>query len=275
MIMMTPLAKTRRRRHFIWMKQVFGNVAIATALIVSAGMVASAQNNSGNEFPTQVQQETPRVEQLPEATPLPEEDATPLPETAPESDDLPEAPEVVVPTPQPEAKAKDLTIYSEGDRKKLLDELFVDLERAPNPENANLVAEEIWAVFLQSRSASVDFLLLRGIKAQQLGDLKLARRMFNHVIRLQPEYAEGWSRSGRLAIDERDMSRAASDTTQSLILQPRHFYALWTLGNVLETIGKPDEAFEAYKEAARLYPQHKEINARLDYLRADVEGKAL
>ena len=218
------------------------------------------------------QSPAPDIREAPEAPVLPE--AEPDTEIQPDTE-IPPAPEVVVPKEQPEAKAKDLTIHSEADRQLKLDELFTNLERAPDPEAGVLVAEEIWAVFLQSRSASVDFLLMRGVAAHQIGDLKLARRMFDHVIRLQPEYAEGWSRSGRLAIDEKDLPRAAADTTESLILEPRHFYALWTLGNILETLGKPDEAFEAYQEAAKLYPQHKEINARLEYLRADVQGKAL
>ncbi len=172
-------------------------------------------------------------------------------------------------------KNKDLTVRSEADRARILEQLYKDLKAAEGAENAGLVAEEIWAVFLQSGSKSVDFLLLRGVAAQNRGDLKLARRMYDHVTRLQPGYSEGWSRSGRLAIEEDDLSRAVSDTTQSLIYEPRHFYALWTLGNILETLGRTDEAFEAYSEAAKLYPQHEEIKSRLDFLKEAVKGKAL
>ncbi len=130
-------------------------------------------------------------------------------------------------------------------------------------------------MFLQSGSASVDFLLHRGIAAQNRGDNKLARRMYDHVLRLQPDYAEGWSRSGRLAADEKDLSRAVSDTTQALILEPRHFYALWTLGNILETLERPDDAFEVYEQAHKIYPQHKQIKARVERLRESAKGKAL
>lgn len=213
-------------------------------------------------------------------------------------EDLPELPEVIVPKTLPdlmpekdasdktnpsqdagekeqESKTKDLTIRSEEDRVRILDELFVTLKEAGNAEDANSTAEEIWAVFLQSRSASVDYLLLRGIKAHSSGDLKMARRMYDHVLRLQPEYAEGWTRSGRLAIEEGDLGRALSDTTQSLILEPRHFYALWTLGNIFETLGKSNAAFEAYEEANKIYPQHEEIKERVKALTESARGKAL
>ncbi|MCF6221348.1 MAG: tetratricopeptide repeat protein [Robiginitomaculum sp.] len=170
---------------------------------------------------------------------------------------------------------KDLTVRSEQDRAVMLKDLFATLKAAPDEEEAKLVAEEVWAVFLQSGSASVDFLLHRGIAAQNRGDNKLARRMYDHVLRLQPDYAEGWSRSGRLAADEKDLSRAVSDTTQALILEPRHFYALWTLGNILETLERPDDAFEVYEEANKIYPQHKQIKERVEHLRESAKGKAL
>ena len=169
----------------------------------------------------------------------------------------------------------DLTIRSEADRARILDDLFKKLKNELNEQNAQLISEEIWAVFLQSGSASVDFLLHRGIAAQNNGNLKLARRMYDHVLRLQPDYAEGWSRSGRLAADEKDLSRAVNDTTQALILEPRHFYALWTLGNILETLGRREDAFEVYEQAAKIYPKHPEIKARIDALKNAVRGKAL
>ncbi|MCF6274691.1 MAG: hypothetical protein L3J05_02890 [Robiginitomaculum sp.] len=184
------------------------------------------------------------------------------------------------PTEKPKSDAtpkggKDLTVRSEEDRAVMLKELFATLKTAPDEEEAKLVAEEVWAVFLQSGSASVDFLLHRGIAAQNRGDNKLARRMYNHVLRLQPDYAEGWSRSGRLAADEKDLSRAVSDTTQALILEPRHFYALWTLGNILETLERPGDAFEVYEEANKIYPEHKQIKERVERLRENAKGKAL
>lgn len=192
--------------------------------------------------------------------------------------DLPPA----APAPKEKSKSdgapkggKDLTVRSEEDRAKMLKELFATLKAETNEEDAKLVAEEVWAVFLQSGSASVDFLLHRGIAAQNRGNNKLARRMYDHVLRLEPDYAEGWSRSGRLAAEEKDLSRAVSDTTQALILEPRHFYALWTLGNILETLERPDDAFEVYEQANKIYPEHKQIKARVERLRESAKGKAL
>ena len=79
--------------------------------------------------------------------------------------DLP--PVAPAPKVEPEKQApkgsKDLTVRSEEDRVQMLDSLFLKLRYEVDEEEAKLVAEEVWAVFLQSGSASVDFLLHRGI----------------------------------------------------------------------------------------------------------------
>lgn len=156
-----------------------------------------------------------------------------------------------------------------------LDALFERLQAEENAESANLIAEEVWAIWLDSGSASVDMLLRRGTAAQKRGDRRLARRMYNHVIELSPEYAEGWARSARLALEEDDLSRALSEATQALILEPRQFYAHWTLGNIFEKIGRTEPAYEVYKEANRLYPQLLPLKDRLEMMKGSIEGDVL
>ena len=221
---------------------------------------------AGQSFAQDAEQEP----NLPPLAPAPKERPVETPQVNPET-----STETSTETSDAPKGGKDLTVRSEEDRVDMLAELFANLKAETDEEEAALIAEEVWAVFLQSGSASVDFLLHRGIAAQNNGDDKLARRMYDHVLRLQPDYAEGWSRSGRLATDEKDLDRAVSDTTQALILEPRHFYALWTLGNILETLERPDDAFEVYEEANKVYPQHKQIKERVERLKESARGKAL
>lgn len=174
----------------------------------------------------------------------------------------------------PEARP-DIIIHSARDRQEQLDRLFEELVKIDDADKANLVAEEIWAIWLQSGSASVDYLLLRGTDAQTRGDHTLAQRMFEHVIRLAPDYAEGYTRAGRLALEQEKLGQAMADITKSLILEPRQFYSLWTLGNIFERLGRNDEAFEVYSEALRLYPALETVKDRVEFLSQDVEGESL
>lgn len=163
----------------------------------------------------------------------------------------------------------------EAERQLRLDALFEKIKTQDNKDIANLTAEEIWAIWLDSGSASVNLLLRRGTAAERAGQLGLARRMYDLTIDLDENYSEGWARSARLAIVEEDLGRALRDVNQALIIEPRHFYSLWTLGNILERIGKNTEAFEAYSAAHDLYPALEAVNERLESLRPNVEGDVL
>ena len=142
-------------------------------------------------------------------------------------------------------------------------------------ESANLVAEEIRAIWTESGSASVNLLLRRGSVASAKGDPNLARKMYNHAVDLSPEFAEVWARSARLALTQKDYNRALNESLKTLQLEPRHFYTMWTLGNVLEVLNRKDDALEAYREANRLYPEFKAVKDRLESLETEVDGTVL
>ena len=167
----------------------------------------------------------------------------------------------------------DLT--EEAEREAKLNTYFERLKVETNPEDADLIAEDIWAIWLDSGSDTVNFILRRGTAAQKRNEIKLARRMFDHVTTLNPDYAEGWARSSRLALDEKDLGRALTEAAQALVYEPRHFYALWTMGNVFEQLGRQDEALEAYIEANKLYPELKAVKDRIGTLQNDIEGDVL
>ncbi len=178
-----------------------------------------------------------------------------------------------------EADKPDQPDYSKlsksAERTARLDEMFERLAAAPDAESANLVAEEIWAIWLDSGSPSINLVLRRGSDAQSKGKNAKARRFYDSVTGLSPDYAEGWARSARLALEEKDFSRALTEAAQALIIEPRHFYALWTMGNVFEQLGRTEEALEAYREANKLYPELKAVKDRKEALEQQLEGAVL
>lgn len=163
----------------------------------------------------------------------------------------------------------------EAEKKAKLQDLFKRLQLESDADKGNLLAEEIWAIWLDSGSASVDLLLRRGTAADKNGDNALARRMFDHVTDIKPEYAEGWARSGRLAYEEDDYNRAVIELTEALIIEPRHFFALWTMGNIMEELGRNDEALAIYSEAHKLYPSLPTLKQRTEYLENQIQGEVL
>ena len=168
----------------------------------------------------------------------------------------------------------DYSELSEADEKAArLDKLFEKLAAEEESEQASLIAEEIFALWTRSGSATIDLALRRASEAQVKGDFKVARRMFDHVTTLDPDYAEGWARSGRLAITENNFDRALVELTKALILEPRQFYALWSMGTVMEKLERFDDALEIYNEAHRLYPELEPVAKRREALKGSVEGE--
>lgn len=205
--------------------------------------------------------------------------AFPAAAQTPPASDLPEGVTVAEPDEALDGVLDKGPDYSQLSKKQeqavRLDALFERLKNEGDAEAAKLIAEEIWAIWLDSGSASVDMLLLRGTAFEKRGQTEKARRMYDHVTGLLPNYAEGWARSARLAMEEEDYGRALADAAQALILEPREFYALWTMGNVFEKLGRMEDAFQAYSEAIALYPEHPAIKDRVEMMRGQIDGGVL
>lgn len=273
-----PLALPGEGLHFVWVKPV---LVILICLFLAAPVWA--QNNEGTseaEQDTQDEQAQDRSGIILDRGPALIDPTQPLPapDLPPDMSDLPDPEKSIpeAPTPNADADAPDYSRLSLAEERAIrLNDMFERLAEADNAESGALVAEEIWAVWLNSGSASVNLLLRRGADAQTRNRNKLARVMYDHVTELEPNYAEGWARSSRLALEERDFARAVSEAVRALTLEPRHFYALWTLGNVLERLGRQDDALDAYREANRLYPTLESVSERVDALEAILDGGVL
>ena len=213
---------------------------------------------------------------LPDIRSLP--DVIIIPDQTPEEDQAEDQAEALSGEGEEEAAPKgpdysDLTPQAE--RGARLEKLFERLKSEKNSESAALIAEEVWALWLDSGSDTVNFILRRGMAAQTRGELKLARHMFDNVTTLEPNFPEGWARSSRLAYEEEDFSRALTDASRTLVIEPRHFYALWTMGNVFEKLGRQEDALEAYREAGKLYPELDAVKKRLGTMESNVKGDVL
>jgi len=258
------------------MKHLFA--ALIFALPAAALAQDTPQDRGNNDLTIQI----PPIGELPPPEPLEipdipnagEEAANPG--TDPETEASETEGEIAGEDVVPEDVAPDYSKLSpEAERTAKLNDLFEKLAAREDESGANLVAEEIMAIWVESGSASVNLLLRRGSEASAKGNPKLARKMYNHAVDLSPEFAEAWARSARLALTQKEYNRALNESLKALDLEPRHFYSLWTLGNVLEVLNRPDEALETYREANRLYPELKAVKDRLAELEEQVDGTVL
>ena len=250
-------------------------IILLISLLFAMPFAASAQT-APKELPAPEGLELPQIEPI-----VPEIGVSPPPEGDDSGNDAiiiegEEAEAIEGEEIVPESLEPDYSQLSpKAERASRLDDLFVKLAEREDEEGAKLIAEEIMAIWVDSGSASVNLLLRRGTDAGAKRNPKLARKMYNHAVDLSPDFAEAWARSARLALTQKDYNRALNESLKTLALEPRHFYTLWTLGNVFEALDRSDEALEAYREANRLYPEFKAVKERLEKLEGEVQGTVL
>jgi len=157
----------------------------------------------------------------------------------------------------------------------ILENLLDRLQVAPSSAEADLLAEEVWARFYDSGSASVDLLLQRGIAAQAQGQLDLAADFFADVVEFAPNFAEGWNRRAGLEYLRGEYVAAMEDLAKAIELQPRHFGAMVGLGLILERLGSAEGAYQAFSDALVIYPFSAEAKAGVERLEKQVKGRQL
>lgn len=187
---------------------------------------------------------------------------------------VPAAAQTVQPTKpgwvNPDAK---LPRAAKGDRTKNLDFLFEALKAAPDAESAKHVENRIWALWFVSGSATADLLMNRVKTAVEKKNLDLAIKLLDSIVRLKPDYVEGWNRRATLHFMKKDYGRALDDLRQVLAREPRHFGALTGLGLILQDVGDDKRALEAYRRALSVHPRLSRIPDVVKTLTEKVEGR--
>ncbi|MGF1550928.1 MAG: hypothetical protein ACFBWO_00305 [Paracoccaceae bacterium] len=193
---------------------------------------------------------------------LPEEETPALPRP-PETSEDEGAPE--------EAAPADL---AEMGREAQLDALFDRLGAAEGRE-AEVLQAQIWRVWRRSGSDSMDLLLRRGMEAIEDEAFDAAFVHLNDLVRLAPDFAEGWNQRATAHFLRGDYGRAMQDIEATLALEPRHFGALAGLGIILDRTGYDAGALSAYRRALEVNPHLDGAQKGVDKLSPDVDGRDL
>jgi tetratricopeptide (TPR) repeat protein len=158
-------------------------------------------------------------------------------------------------------------------RSHTLDFLFGALKVAPDKETAKAIEQRIWALWTLSRSDTANLLMSRVQKAIEEKDLDLAIKLLDAVVKIKPDYVEGWNKRATLYYMQKDYGRAIADISHVLKLEPRHFGALTGLGMILQDVGDDRQALEVYRRALAVDPHLEHIPDVVKTLKEKVEGR--
>lgn len=154
-----------------------------------------------------------------------------------------------------------------------LDGLFVELHETDNPHKARLIEQSIWAVWLASKSPTLELLMGRVVKAMGNREFGEALRLLDTIVTIAPGYAEGWNKRATVYFLLGRLQQSISDVERTLDLEPRHFGALSGLGQIYNRLQQDAAALDAYERALKVNPHLAHAEREVKRLRPKVKGK--
>jgi tetratricopeptide (TPR) repeat protein len=184
----------------------------------------------------------------------------------------PQAPDTKAPGPAAKKKAEQAV---PKDKEAMLGELYAHLAKATGAEQAAEISKTIEGLWLHSGSDTIGVLMRRGLQAVNEQRTDLALKMFDAVVELAPDYAEGWSRRAFVYYLQNDTEHAVGDLRRALALDPNHYKALDGLARILRDSGQKKSAMRAYQQLLRINPYASGAKEAASELSVEVEGQGI
>src|ERR1700728_2593374 len=160
-----------------------------------------------------------------------------------------------------------------ADRTRGLDFLFGALKAAPDEASAKHVEARIWALWMQTPSDTAALLMMRAKAAMDAQQMDVALKLLDAVVKLRPDYVEGWNRRATLYYLQNDYAHSLEDIEQVLVREPRHFGALAGLGMIMQDLGDDKRALDAFRKALAVNPHLDKVPELVKTLTEKVEGR--
>lgn len=156
-----------------------------------------------------------------------------------------------------------------------LDKLFTRLLTPKDIAEAQQLEKLIWSIWKLSENESVTLLMQQGEAAMNAGDFESALEKFNEMVKLAPEFAEGWNKRATIFFLIENYRASLADINRTLALEPRHFGALAGLGLVWDALNEKMKALEAYRSALEIHPHLYGVKYRIEQLVKELEGQPI
>jgi tetratricopeptide (TPR) repeat protein len=162
-----------------------------------------------------------------------------------------------------------------ADRTRGLDFLFGALKAAPDQASAKHVEGRIWAQWTQTSSDTTMLLMTRAKTAIEKKQPEVALKLLDKVVKLKPDYVEGWNRRATIYYLQNEYAKSLGDIREVLAREPRHFGALAGLGMIMQELGDDKRALDAFRKALEINPHLEKLPDMVKSLTEKVEGRPI
>ncbi len=153
--------------------------------------------------------------------------------------------------------------------------LFTQLKAADSAAAAQPLEAQIWDIWTQSGNAQTDDLMEAGIAALAAQDGEEALAAFDRVVKLAPNFAEGWNKRATTLYLLGRYADSIADIGKVLALEPRHFGALSGLGLCEAQRDRLPEAVAAFERALAVNPNMPGAILNLRNLKAELSKRSI
>ena len=136
--------------------------------------------------------------------------------------------------------------------------------RDPYEDARDEAEQAIWQIWGRSGDPEVDRLYQTGVQQMTVGALRDSIETFSRIIRLKPDFAEGWNKRATLYFLMGDLRKSLADCDEVMKRNPYHFGALAGYSQIYTRLESYDRALEYARRAL-------EINPNLDGMRHSIE----
>ena len=154
-----------------------------------------------------------------------------------------------------------------------LPDLFEQLRNSGEPMVARNAEQQIWRIWMSSGSGDIDGIMREGIEAMQSGRFGDAIGHFDRIVKMAPEFAEGWNKRATAYYLTDDLSESVRDIQRTLELEPRHFGAISGMGLIFLKRGDPLGALDAFEAVLEIHPHSRGTRHRVELLRQELLGR--
>ena len=166
-----------------------------------------------------------------------------------------------------------VTSFSFADQSNTdLDNLFNDLKAAQNSEVAQPIAQQIWAIWLESEDQTIDELMAQGMNEVGNGNLSGGRDIFKEITERSPKFAEGWNKLATVNYMMGDIEASLENIEETLKLEPRHFGSISGRGLCYLKQRRWQSALIEFKAALDVHPWMLDARRNLKLLEDNLEN---
>ena len=144
--------------------------------------------------------------------------------------------------------------------------------KGDDPALAATAEAILWSRWCRSGDAEVDRIFRAGVEAMQLEKLAEAEALFNRIVELKPEFAEGWNKRATVRYLLQNYAGSIADCQETLARNPNHFGAASGQGLCHLSLNEYREAAICFRRALEIHPHLTAVRHNLAVAEAGARG---